>query len=183
MIKPQGYDQEQEFTGDFKSITPGGHICKIMGAKEEVTKTGKQQLVIMFDIVEGECSNYYQDDFKRKFEANPEAKWQGVYRQLTDGNSLKFFKGMITAIENSNAGYKFNFDEATLKGKLFGGIFGQEQYLNNNGEVKLSTKCRFIRSIEQVRNGVEIPKIKELKADSNNFDANSFGNDVELPNW
>lgn len=186
MIKPHEWDTTEAFTGDFKTVTPGGHICKIMNAKEDVTSTGKQVLVIMYDIVEGDCKGYYADDFKRKYESNPEAKWQGTYRQLTDGNSLKFFKGMITAIENSNPGYKFNFDESTLKGKLFGGVFGQEEYINQNQEVKLSTKLRFIRSVEQVRKGVEVPDIKRLKGTGSNSPADSMGSSFpedELPNW
>jgi hypothetical protein len=59
-------------------------------------------------------------------------------------------------------------------------VFGQEEYRNNNGDIKLSTKCRFIRSVEQVRKGVEVPKIKKLqRTDMSSFghDINSFGND------
>jgi hypothetical protein len=179
MIKPQNYDTEQAFTGDFKTITPGGHICKIMRAKEEVTRTGKQQLVIMYDIIEGDCKDYYSDDFKKKFLTNPDAKWQGVHHQLTDGNSLKFFKGMIRAIENSNNGYKFDFDETKLKGKLFGGVFGQEEWLKDGQEIKLSTKLQYIRSVDQVRKGVEVPKIKKLKSTNQTpYDTTSFGTEV-----
>ena len=165
MQKPSEWESTQAATGDFKSVTPGGHICKIISARVEQTSQGKEVLVIAFDIVEGADKNFYTDLYDKAVITNKDAKWQGTYRQLTQGDSLKFFKGLITAIENSNSGYKWDFNEASLKGKLFGGVFGQEEWVNNKGEVKLSTKCRWIRSVEQVRKGVDVPEIKRVKRD------------------
>ncbi len=162
MQKPEGYDETQAFTGDFETLPLGGHICAIKQAKLDKTKMGKNVLILLFDIFEGEHKDFYKRDFERRKENNTEAKWQGVYRQLTEGKSLSFFKGMITAIENSNSTYKWNWDESTLKSKLFGGVFGQEEYESNDGKVKLSTKCRWIRSVEQIRKGVEVPEVKRI---------------------
>jgi hypothetical protein len=181
MQKPTNYDETQAFTGEFKTITPGGHICKIVQANvSKTTNSDKEVLVILFDIIEGDCKDYYQEQFAKKYATNPNAKWQGVYRQLTEGNSLKFFKGMLTAIENSNPGYQWNWDEKTLKGKLFGGVFGQEEFQKQDGSIGLTTKCRFIRSVEQVRKGVEVPEIKRLQISG----ASQFGKEVyveEIP--
>lgn len=174
MMKPAEWETTEAFTGDFKTITPGGHVCKILQARSQLTNTGKEQLAIMFDIAEGDCKDYYSEQHSRKAESNPDAKWQGVYRQLVEGNSLKFFKGMITAIEQSNNGYKWDWKEDSLRGKLFGGVFGQEEYLNGNGDVKLSTKLRFIRSVEQVRKGVEVPAVKKIQQ----TDMSGLGHDV-----
>jgi hypothetical protein len=162
MQKPEGYDETRAFTGDFEILPLGGHICFVKQAKLDKTKMGKDVLILLFDIFEGEHKDFYKRDFERRKENNAEAKWPAVYRQLTEGKSLSFFKGMITAIENSNGSYKWNWDESTLKGKLFGGVFGQEEYEANDGNVKLSTKCRWIRSVEQIRKGVEVPEIKRL---------------------
>ncbi len=185
MNKPANWDEIEAFTGDFKNITPGGHICSIVQAQPVLSRSGKEMLVLLFDIAEGEFKDFYMQQHMKNIETNPDAKWQGIYRQLTEGNGEKFFKGLITAIENSNNGYKWNWDEKTLKGKLFGGVFGQEEYLNNNNEVKLSTKCVFIRSIEQIRKGVKVPEIKKLKADEGGTDYGSFGSqvfpDIEIP--
>jgi hypothetical protein len=177
MLKPQGYDEAEIITGDFKKITLGGHVCQIKNARIEATTTGKEVLVIQFDIANGDCANFYTEDYQRRFLTNPDAKYHGVYRQLTEGNSVKFFKGLLTAIENSNEGYKWNWDEKTLKGKFFGGVFGEEQYLNSKGEAKMSTKCRFIRSVEQVLAGVKVPEPKMLKGNEG-YNVNSFGAEV-----
>lgn len=188
MNKPENWDQIEAFTGDFKNITPGGHVCNVVQATVALSSTGKEMLIILFDIAEGEFESYYLKQHMQKLETNPDAKWQGIYRQLTEGNGEKFFKGLVTAIENSNPGYTWQWGENTeksLKGKLFGGVFGQEEYLNNNGEVKLSTKCMYIRSVEQIRKGVEVPKIKKLAVSGGGYDG-SMGSqqvfpDIEIP--
>lgn len=163
MRKPEGYESATAFTGEFETLPAGGYVCRIIKATVEQTKESmKDVLIILFDIAEGEYKDFYKKQFDRKKADNPDAKWQGIYRQLTEGKSLSFFKGMITAIENSNPGYIWDFDETKLKGKLFGGVFGQEEYKGNDGNIKLSTKCRIIRSVEQIQKGVDIPEIKKL---------------------
>lgn len=168
MKKPAGYDTTEAFAGDFKTITPGGHVCKIANAKVETAANGNEYLSIMFDIVEGDCKAFYTEQYNQRKINYPDTKFQGVFRQFYEGESLKFFKAMITAIENSNPGYTWNWDESTLKNKLFGGVFGQEEYLKDR-EIKLATKCMFIRTVEQVRKGVPVPKIKPLKNTGSTF--------------
>jgi hypothetical protein len=165
MNKPQDWDKTEAFTGEFKNITPGGHICKIVDAYESTTQSGKAQLIIEFDIAAGEFKDFYKEQHERRLTANAEAKWQGIYRQLTGGEigqTNPYFKGVITAIEESNKGYKWNWDEKTLVGKLFGGVFGQEEYETDKG-IKLATKCFWIRSVEAVKKGIEPPAIKRLQ--------------------
>jgi len=85
-----------------------------------------------------------------------------MYYQTIKGDSLQYFKGFILAIEKSNPGYKWDWDEKKLSGKLFGGVFGQEEFRAGDGSIKLATKCRWVRSVEQVREGVDIPDVKRL---------------------
>ena len=95
MNKPQGYEEAQSFTGDFEQLELGGHICQITGVKIENTpNTGAEVLVIAFDIAEGEQAGFYQRRFDEDRKTNKEAKWKGVYRQFTQGNSTPYFKIM-----------------------------------------------------------------------------------------
>jgi len=158
----EGYEKSEAFTGEFETLEPGGYVCKITKVVCEEKPYG-ELLRISFDIEEGEHKEFYKRKFVKAFEANSEAKWQGMYYQTVKTDDLRYFKGFITAIENSNSGFKFDFDEQKLVGKLFGGVFGQEEYENSNGEVKLSTKCVQVRSVEKIREGVGIPEIKRLK--------------------
>lgn len=177
MQKPAGYDQAEAFTG-FKVIPPGGHICKILKAEVTSTQTGREKMILFFDIAEGDYAGYYLEQYNRKKSNNPESNWQGTFHQLTEDNSLPYFKGMIESIEKSNPGFEFNWDERTLVGKLFGGVFGQEEYESRDGEIKLSTKLRFIRTVDDVRKGVEIPKIKTVNGEYREPAPRSFGGQV-----
>jgi len=153
MKQPNNYETTQAADGTGGSkLTTGGKVCIITGAYESVAKkSGMPMLVIEFDIAEGEEKGYYKDLYD-KFGG----EWRGVYRQLTqdvDGNCSPFFKGVITSIEESNDRYKFDFNERTLIGKRFGGVFGEEEYLARDGQVKSSVKLMFFRTVEAIRKG------------------------------
>lgn len=174
MRQPSNYDTTQAADGSGGAkLTVGGKICIITGAYESVAKkSGMPMLVIEFDICEGAEKNYYKD-LQEKFGGD----WRGVYRQPTqdvDGNCSPFFKGMITAIEASNDRYKFDFNERTLIGKRFGGVFAEEEYISrSDGEVKTSVKLANIRSVESIRKGeFKVPAKKtviQTKTDSAGF--------------
>lgn len=149
----------------------GGHICKVLEAKiEQFTsnKDGKQYetLVIKFDIeAPDEQAGFYSDKFSedaRKDALN--AKWKGYHRvSVPNDDSEDFiksnFKAFTTSIEESNPGYKWNWEENTLVGKTFGGIFGLEEFVTTDGKTITMTKIRFVRSITKIGEA-GIPKVK-----------------------
>lgn len=167
MKKITGYEEAQAITGEFETLEAGGYICRITNAKEDTSSTGKAMLVIAFDIEEGPRAGYY----RRRYEADTrtDKKWQGTYRQMLEGEkAASFLKGLMTSIEASNPGFKWNWDETKLKGLKFGGIFGEEEY-NWNGETKTSVKIKWIRSVDKVRNGdFKVPEPKRIAPTSSN---------------
>ena len=185
MNKPQGYDEAQSYTGDFENLELGGHVCQIKEVRVENTlNTGAEVLIIAFDIAEGKQAGFYQKKYDEDKKNNTNAKWKGVYRQFTQGNSTPYFKGMIENIEKSNEGYNFantGFNEQTLIGKFFGGIFGREQFKDQQGKLRFATKCRVIRTVEAVRNGVEVPEDKLLPVQQNNDFFSPVSQDDDLP--
>ncbi|MDR1563898.1 MAG: hypothetical protein LBS74_02965 [Oscillospiraceae bacterium] len=181
MKKPTGYDQAKAWTGEYEKLEAGGHICVIKQVKEETSKSGNQMLKIAFDICEGEHAGYYQRLFEKQV-SEEEPKWRGVYYVVLtdDKNSTARFKGFVTSIEASNKGFAaFKGDELDLnafKGKLFGGIFGKEQW-EYNGKTGWTTKIFFLRSVEAIRNGVDIPEPRPLK---NGYTAQENGSFEEI---
>lgn len=171
MQKLQGYDEAEALNGNYEILEAGGYICKIVGAREETSKTNKRMLVIAFDINDGE----HKDFFKRKFDKSTltNKKWSnnGIYRQMLEGNenAVGYFKGLITSLEESNSHFKWDWDESKLKGLLFGGVFGREQYLSGvDGTLKFATKLQQIRSVESIKNGdFAIPEDKLLNVNQN----------------
>ena len=165
---PQDYEQARAFDGSAApELTVGGHICRIRDAYMAKTKSGKDQLVIEYDIAEGgEFDGYYQKRFN-KAQQYGNAKWGGVFRSVlltNDGKTNGFFKGLITAIEESNNGYYFrktNGDERQMVGKLVGFNFGEEEYEGYDGNVRTSVKPSYAVSAARVREGV-VPPAKKL---------------------
>lgn len=171
MQKPNDYDNVQAY-GEFTPLKLGGHICKIMQVEETKSSNGKDMLKISLDIAEGEQKDYYAQQYKSDTRENK--KWGCIVYQLvhdSNGNTNRGFKSFITAVENSNPGFKVAWDNkfsACFKGKLVGGVFGREQYLNAYQEKKFTTKCVQIRSVEAIRNGVDIPEDKLLPESPSN---------------
>jgi len=168
MKKPKGYDECEAFIGGNggAKLEPGGYICRIRGAMEETSQNGYLMLVVAFDIAEGENAGFYDAIHREKIKSNLTAKWPGLYRQgieNKDGTCSQYFKGMISAIEKSNPGYEFDWNEKTLTGKLFGGVFGEEEWIDQQGQVRTTTKLRWIRSVQAIRDGdFEVPAVKKL---------------------
>ncbi len=156
MKKRDNWDNIESATiGEFKNLPAGGYVCKILKAECGTSKNGNEMLVLSLDIAEGEYAGYYMDGFnarKEKAKDGETPKWYCKMYQLTEGNSEKFYKGLITTIEQSNSGYKWDFDEKSLKNKLIGVIFGEEEY-TYNGEIKVNVKPTYTRAIDKIRKG------------------------------
>lgn len=165
MNKPRNWESTQAFDGSFEQMTPGGHICRITGAKVE-SPYGSEQLVLALDVQEGsKYDGFYAKLFKDKQSQNPNAKWPCVFRQFTltaDGDASPYFKGLVKSVEESNIGYKWNWQEATLKDKLIGVIFREEEFEAQDGTIKTTIRPAFIRSVAKIREGVDVPEIKRL---------------------
>ena len=136
-------------------------------------------MVLMIDVADGYHKGFFQQAFDRNTQSDKKWPNGGQYRQLTEGNSLPFFKGMITAIEESNAGFTFDFDEKKLAGKMVGCVVGREQYKKDNGELAFATKIMQIRSVEAIKAGVEPPEDKLLESQQTSSSAGfGFGTEV-----
>lgn len=171
MRKFDDYDKTEVKDFDFRErLSLGGHICKILEVKTDTynTKDGKEceQLILRIDIAEpDEQAGFYQRRFAEDAKVDAlKAKWKCFYKiTIPDNNSEDFikstFKTLITSIEKSNPGYVWNWEENTLVGKVFGGVFGYEEFVAADGKVIPLTKCRFARSIESVKNA-PIPKVR-----------------------
>jgi hypothetical protein len=186
MKRYEGYEQTEAFTGDYERMEPGGYVCRILQVKAEEPEPGTKNydtlLRIGFDIAEGDKAGFYKRQFDRKKQTNADAKWPGMYYQTIKADDLRYFKGFITAIEESNTGFKWDWDEQKLKGKIFGGVFGEEEYLGNDGKVRTSVKLQWVRSADKIRSGdYTLPEKKLLKGGNSTHTPIETISDDELP--
>lgn len=166
-MKPYtGYTPERKSAREI--LPAGGYVAKIMDAKE-VTYDWGSRLVISFDIAEGDMRDFFAADYRSN--TAEDKKWRGVYRlnvPKDDGTeedewTKKTFNGAMWALEESNPGYRWGWDEATLKGKSVGVIFRNKEW-EMNGNTGWTTECGKLDSVNNIREGKYKPlKDKPLK--------------------
>lgn len=167
MIKrPNNWNEVRE-PSDRPKLPVGAYVCRVKQAV--VDSTYGDQLCILFDIVEGEHQNFFMDEFRANTMENK--KWKGTLKQWIpkdDGSekdewTKSSFKGMVTSFEKSNPGYQWNWDEASLVGKLIGILFRNEEW-EFNGKHGWAVRPFKALSVDTVRSGdFKLPDDKPLK--------------------
>ena len=191
-MKKRNFDRTNVYR-EVEKLPAGGYVIKILNAKEEEYDWGSR-LAIAFDIEEGEYKGFYNRNFQNQ--TTEDKKWKGVFRlniPKEDGSeqdewTQKKFNTTIVAIEDSNNGYFWNWDEATLKGKVVGALFNNKEF-EFNGKHGFFTNCHSFVNAETIRSGnFKIPNDTLLRGSSNapKTDASGFmsipdGIDEELP--
>lgn len=165
----KNYEEAKAYT-DAGRLPVGGYVLRIEDVKYEAGQDGKSDVVVFrFDIAEGEQAGF----FRRNYEGNAQEDkaWKGTYRLYVprdDGSeqdawTMRRFKTVMNAFEESNGGYHWNWDEQTLKGKVIGALFNDKEY-DFNGRHGFFTNCHSFCSVERIRGGnYKIPDPTMLK--------------------
>lgn len=165
IAKPKAYD-EINIIEEYEKISLGGHKGIIMKAEEYTSpQSGKTSLKVSIDTAKDDKQpEYFAEQYKN--DTRIDKRWNNsAIKYISLGeeeNQVKMLKAFITAYENSNnCKFDWNKDWEQLKGKKIGLVFGPEEYINQNGNLKLNNKLREFRSIDKVDN-IKIPKVKLL---------------------
>ena len=150
MNKLNGWEQTTaQMGGAMPQLTPGGHAVKILGVEMVTSRSGREMIVLRFDIEEGsEFDGMYRRIYNSRAQNVPVGtlpKWPngGTYYQLTadeQGATNPRFKGLIKAVEESNARFVWNWDETRLKGCQVGMIFREEEFEARDGSIRTTIK-------------------------------------------
>lgn len=168
--------------GNWNNITPitdreplpkGGYLVKIMDARlvEYKPQDGDpfEKLEISLDIMEGDFKDYFAEDYRSQ--QSEDKRWKGVlrlYLPKEDGTekdewTMRTLKTNIQAIEDSNPGYHWDWDETKLKNKVAGCVFRSEEW-SFNGRSGWSTRPFRLIAADKIRAGkFRIPNDKPLK--------------------
>ncbi|MFA5714969.1 MAG: hypothetical protein WC998_04480 [Candidatus Paceibacterota bacterium] len=165
--KPAGYDDAEAVSGGFQEPKAGPCVLGIVHAEVNI-KDGEQQLVLQLDIAAGPFKNYYSKQSKR-FDKNRLLRvWQNV-----EGKGTPYFKGLIKAIEESNEGFTFRFEdgEQVLEKKLVGGNLREEEYMKSDGvTVGTSLRVGYLCSIGSIERGEhKVMLVKKLKVQTDDY--------------
>lgn len=159
MKKIEGFENVQESTS-FKRLAPNAYVCKIVNVEDH---PDKEYLKIYFDIAEGDDKGYFSNQYKT--DTRPDKKWAnaGTFIRSYKDSALPMFKGFTNALEKSNKGYKWDWDEKKLKGKTIVLIIGEEEYMNQKGQKRVRNYVNAVRSVEAYKVGdFTIPELKKL---------------------
>ena len=165
--KPSNYENIQ-LAEEFERLELGGHKGIIKNVYEYTSEiSGNTSLRVEVDTASDDKQpNYYQQQFDNN--PNMDKKWSnGAIKYVSlkeDENCVRMLKSFITAIENSNSNFTYDWNKEVeqLKGKKVGLVFGLEEYQDNEGNIKTATKMVQFRSIDKI-NEIKIPKVKTMK--------------------
>lgn len=174
------YAQTQAY-GDYKVLPKGGYIVKILGVSQEQNSNGPY-LKIGCDIAEGEYKDFYAEQYKNDKRENK--KW-GCNFLLSipkddgsekDGWTKRSFKTFTEALEESNNGYHFDWDETKFKGKLIGGLFNEQEFTKADGSVGSTVRLAQVCAVQKIKEGTyKLPDDKKL---NNTSAATSSASDI-----
>ncbi len=164
--------EAKKATGGREILPAGGYVCEIKSAKEEQYSGNNGTfsfLVLAIEVVEGEYAGFW----KRDFDSNDreDKKWRGIYRisipkddgSESDAWTKRSFNNFIWAIQESNPGYAWAWEEKTLKGKKLGVLYRNKEW-EMNGRTGWTTEAAGAVSVDDCRAGkFRLPKDKPLK--------------------
>lgn len=185
MKKLEGFDQLDE-NGKIKSVPVGSYIVKIT---DVIDNPEKECLEIYHEIIEGEYANHYTN-LKNTLGGTDKSRSFKSYKN----SAQRFFKGFIVAIQKSNPGFIWDWDEKKLIGKKVVAVYGEEEYVgkNDDGTKECRTMCRVQEwhSLEALKEGkIQIPPKKllndaqklEIEQNKQMMEAKPEDTDPELP--
>ena len=149
--------------GAYPMLPAGAYVAAIKNVKIDGAEPD-QQLVLRLDIIEGDWAGYYTRRYEHDSQSGGqyEAKYKGDLRiQIPNPDNTKrshpewdirTFNNMVWCVEQSNKGYKWNWDEKGLKGKIVG-INVRDGVYNGNAYTQIGK----LESAEDVRSGLVKP--------------------------
>lgn len=177
-----GFKARKASTG-FPELPVGGYVCKILSARVEGGQYG-EQLIVAYDVTEGEYANFWKTAFDA--DTRNDKKWSGVCYISVPSDSdeewkRKPFENFIYAVEESNSGYHWDWNEMGLKGKAVGILIGEKEKLSQDGtQVYTNKVARGTAAVQDIRSGdFKIPKKKEVKRPDSSGTGN-FGGFTEM---
>lgn len=168
--KYSGYEAKK--SGGYIELPPvGAYVGQILNVKVEPSfdKT-HDQLVLMLDIVEGEYTGRYLEQYNDAKERFPDTKYKGTLRitvpEEDDGEDKawirRVFESNLWAIEQSNEGYAWDWDEKKLKNKKVG-FSVRKRFYTYNGKDRETTEIARLESVKEVKDG----KVKPMNPRDN----------------
>lgn len=186
LIKPKNYDEVVVGESNYSPIELGGHKGVIMNAEEYTGQSGNVSLKVYVDTDKTDSQpEYFSTQFKN--DTRPDKKWSNSaikYVSLKEDEScIRMLKAFITSVENSNEGFKFDWNKEVtqLKGKKIGLVYGLEEFKIDD-EIKTTRKINRFGTYNKIE-GVSIPNVRLLNGsymDYDDYEETHNNNDTKI---
>ena len=159
----EGFKSEATSGGKYPMLPAGPYVAKIINVKIDGEEPD-QSLILRLDILEGEYAGYYTKRWKAESakKSNYEPKYKGDLRiripnpdntrALYPESDIRRFNDAIYRIETSNPGYRWDWNENGLIGKIVG-VNVREGTYNDSAY----TKPYRLEIADDVRRGIVQP--------------------------
>ena len=169
MKKWSDFEAKKSSSGVREILPAGGYVCEIKSAKVEEYSGGLSTLILAIEVVEGQYAGFFKKDFDQN--TREDKKWRGTYRinlPKDDGSEMdawtkRTFGNFIWSVQESNAGYTWDWEEKKLKGKKLCVIYRNREW-DMNGKTGWTTEAAGSASVDEIRAGsFRMLKDKPLK--------------------
>ena len=163
-MKPsyKGFEAKQN-NGGFVTLPPvGAYVAEIQAVrfkeKNEKENVFRDTIELMIEITEGECKGRYHEVYENQKERfGDDVRYKGVFKLIppTDGDEdwrRRAFEGNLWCVEQSNDGYKWDWDEKKLNGKKIGINVRKYLYTYNEKNYETTEIGKF-ETVQDVLNG------------------------------
>lgn len=117
-----------------EQLPVGGYIARIQFVKVETRPDNSQRLIFRTEIIEGPYADFFHRDYNAQRGGAYEAKYRGDYSILcpdekgSDPKLVDWFNHTMGAIEDSNPGYKWDWNTSSLQGRIVGLSVREAEY-------------------------------------------------------
>lgn len=144
-MKPiENFDEIVSGNGGGERVEPGAYIIEFTAVEDNPTD---EYLTLTWDIAEGAKKGAFSNEFGQ---SNP---WAHQFRMYYRNTCAGMFKGFIERIEDCNPGYKWSWDEQTLRGKKIGVVFDKRLYTKRDGSDGDTLERGTFYSLDYIRQG------------------------------
>ena len=159
---------EAKKSGGFVSLPPvGAYVAQIQDVRTD-EQFDHQVIEMKIEITEGEYKGRFSEVYKDQDERFGNAKYKCVFRLIAPNENdedwrRSSFEGNLWAIEESNSGYHWDWDEKKLKGKKVGISIRKRLYTgqdkDGNPVDRETVEIGRLESVDDVKAG----KVKPMK--------------------
>lgn len=159
-------------------LPAGLYIIQVMDMVDNPTR---EYVEVIYDIYEGDYKGFYSDDWGQKH------TWahRFIMSYKDSEYALRFLKGRLQAFTESNPGFDalqaFSAQRLDMfKGRIVAIDLREEEYENNEGEIKTRKAVSQVRSVLKFRNGEMKHQDKKLLGNKPTS-SNTNYSDIDIP--